>query len=279
MRISRRRIRERPHTYAVEESGTIGECPQGMTAASPVFPYKIRRRMVVAGNGACSIESVVPCVARGPIPVKTCISCEHSAGVIEDGADRCSYLLCAVPPQVTEATPAVRPSRGQPSLAERTRVAEVMTSNVVCVREEMTVEALTGLLLDRGISGVPVVDAGGYPLGVVSKTDIVRESYQLEHSSVTEWIGFGDNRGGGFDRDPFGRATVGDIMMPLAFTLYEDSSLSQAAAMMAIEEVHRIPVVSDEGKVVGLLSALDMMRWMARQDGYPLWEITPERSD
>jgi CBS domain-containing protein len=43
-----------------------------------------------------------------------------------------------------------------------------------------------------------------------------------------------------------------------------------AATVMAIEGVHRIPVTSESGEVVGILSALDVLRWLAEQDGYAI---------
>ncbi len=57
-------------------------------------------------------------------------------------------------------------------------------------------------------------------------------------------------------------------MMYISFTLCEDTSLSHAAALMAYEGVQRIPVVSFEGKVVGMVSAMDVVRWLAQHDGY-----------
>jgi len=132
-----------------------------------------------------------------------------------------------------------------PSAADRVRVSAVMSRDVVCVREGVSLYVLTALFLERGISGAPVVDAEGFPLGVVSKTDLVRNTYE-----------------GGLG------TMVSDIMTPLTFKLREHAALSQAAALMAYEGVHRVPVVSDEGRVVGILSSIDVMRWLALDGGY-----------
>jgi CBS domain-containing protein len=159
-----------------------------------------------------------------------------------------------------------------------------MTGNVVCVREDVSIEALTALFLDRGISGAPVVDAAGFPIGVVSKTDIVRERYEngesidAESLPVRQRRGIDYTLGDSFHTEPVARGTVGEIMTPLAFTLYEHSPLSQAAALMAYEGVHRVPVVSTDGRVIGVLSSLDVMRWLAQHDGYLVRETAPEHS-
>lgn len=60
----------------------------------------------------------------------------------------------------------------------------------------------------------------------------------------------------------------------MVFTLPESASLSKAAALMAFEGVHRLPILSNDGKVVGILSALDVLRWLAKQQGY----VVPKRA-
>jgi CBS domain-containing protein len=146
-------------------------------------------------------------------------------------------------------------------------VGSVMTTDVVCVRADVSLEALAALFLDRDIGGVPVVGADGYPLGVVSKTDLVRERRDNGDDTGAEERPDGRRFGDGYHVERFPRGTVADIMTPMAFTLREDAPLTQAAAMMAVEGVHRVLVVSDAGSVVGIVSSLDVLRWLAWYDG------------
>lgn len=147
-----------------------------------------------------------------------------------------------------------------------------MTQDVLCVRENVSIEALSALFLTRGISGAPVVDERGRAIGVVSKTDLVREQYEngqaLPESAAGEPSGDGACLSDGLQAMEVSRGTVADIMTPVALTLYAHSQLSRAAALMACERMHRVPVVSEEGKVVGILTAMDVMRWLAQHDGY-----------
>jgi CBS domain-containing protein len=124
-------------------------------------------------------------------------------------------------------------------LARKTFVREVMSPAVLCVTRDLGVVALTRLLLERGISGAPVVDERGHPIGVVSKTDLV----------------------GALEED----TTVGDVMMPVAFTLHDSDTLERAAQLMASEHVHRIPLVDDNGRVCGILTTFDLARWVAER--------------
>jgi len=227
--------------------------------SNEVFALRVRRRQVLEGNGESSFESTVSCARRGgSVPLATCIKCEHAEEHQLDGAGQRSYLLCRVKPEGFDESRSKRSMLDMHSAAERTPVAAAMTGDVVCVREDVSIEALTALFLERGISGAPVVDADGFPVGVVSKTDVVRERYENGDSVDAEY-----EVPDGFHPGPIARGTVGDIMTPLAFTLNEYSPLSRAAALMSCEGVHRIPVVSDDGRVVGILSSLDVMRWVA----------------
>jgi CBS domain-containing protein len=130
-----------------------------------------------------------------------------------------------------------------PSAADRVAIADVMSRDVACVREEVGIESLEALFRDRGIGGAPVVDGDGYPIGMVTKTDLARERRENE-------------------------ATVRELMTPIAYTLREDEPLSRAAAVMAIEHVHHRPVVAADGRVVGMLSSLDFARWVAAQSAF-----------
>ncbi len=124
-------------------------------------------------------------------------------------------------------------------------VGAIMTHATYCVRPGVGIDALVALMLERGLSGLPVVDATGRPIGVVSKTDVVRHH-------------------GAPDR----AATAHDLMMPLVFSLSHEVPIARAAALMAGEGVHRLPIVDGTGRVCGILSSLDIVRWVAEEAGY-----------
>jgi CBS domain-containing protein len=160
------------------------------------------------------------------------------------------------------------------------RVSDVMTRNVVCVEQSLSVEALTSLFLERGFSAAPVVDDNGKPVGVVSKTDLLREVQDradTEEHVPDRRVGRQEERvelGLGFQITRIARATVGEIMTPIPLTLSEDAPLSEAAALITLGGVHHLPVVRQDGKVVGILSALDVVCWLAEHNPQALSAIT-----
>jgi CBS domain-containing protein len=212
---------------------------------------------------------------RASETVDDCVRCEWCQGLMLDPRDDAVLLRCLVP-RATQATPAIHPepvvASENPSLADRTPVGAIMRRDVVCVDPDLGVDSLMALMLSRGISGAPVVDAEGKPVGVVSKTDVIRACH--ENGGVSE-----------VDRQPFELGgerlvmprgshleptaiRVREIMMPITFTLTESAPVARAAALMAFEGVHRLVVVSMTGTVVGIVSSLDVLSWLAAASGY-----------
>lgn len=164
---------------------------------------------------------------------------------------------------------------GMQLLCTHTPISVVMARDVVCVEPKLSVEALTALFLERGLSRAPVVDAGGKPIGMVSKTDLLREVQDRgdveERISVRgrEWWNYGADLAAGFQVTSVARATVDEIMKPLGVTLPETASLAEAIELIAMMGVHHIPVVCSNGKVVGMFCAVDAVCWLAHPGGRP----------
>lgn len=147
---------------------------------------------------------------------------------------------------------------------ETTPISEVMTRTPIRASPDDTMLQVVVLLLDHGVSGLPVVDGRGHPIGMISKTDIIREACIPD---------FGTGR--------MARKLVRDVMRPIAFTVEETTPISQVAALMALEHVHRLPVVGPSGSMTGLASAIDVLRWLAEREGYlmPRREIRRQVED
>jgi CBS-domain-containing membrane protein len=133
------------------------------------------------------------------------------------------------------------------------------------VTEQQWVRDLVSLFLDEGISAVPVVDGNGKPIGLVSKTDVVRaikgghaaNSPEVD-THIQPW----------WDADRLSQLKVGEIMTPTLYTFSPTTTVADATAAMAFEGMHHLPVVADSGKLMGMLSALDLLNWIARHAGY-----------
>jgi CBS domain-containing protein len=145
--------------------------------------------------------------------------------------------------------------------AERT-AAEVMTPNPVSIRDTATLEEAVAFLVDTGYSAAPVIDEAGRPVGVLSRTDIVvydRERLALPPSGP--WYFESADltpRQGPPSQAP--QLRVADLMTPAVFSVAPQTPLGKAADQMVSLNVHRLFVVDQGGVLVGVISALDLLR-------------------
>ena len=141
-------------------------------------------------------------------------------------------------------------------------VSAILETDVGCVTEELTEEELLTFFVVRGVHATAVVAADGTLSGFVSLVDVQRnrDGTREDEPRVVLRGGGGYELGSGFHMQP--TRTVADIMTRPAICIAASAQLTQAAALMAFEGVSRLPVVDAAGRVVGILSALDLLRWM-----------------
>ena len=218
----------------------------------------IRALHTLSSNGSEALRLTVYCERRGhSMTVEDCERCERCTDVVMDPTGQRSHLVCTGM-DVVEPPPELAGRIGKVYPAARGAVSSLMARNVACVRPGVTLEELGAFFGDRVVVDAPVVAADGRLLGMVSKLDVQREQ--------------------GRGPTPGHDVTAAGIMKSVAFTLRETAPITQAAALMAYEGVQRMPVVSNEDVVVGLVSSIDILRGLARQDGY-LEPGSPELSD
>jgi CBS domain-containing protein len=205
------------------------------------------------------------------VPLETCLGCEHCTSLFLDSQAGQSVLRCT-------AEPSLDGRRRLECTADRaqsdwTPISDIMPGAVLCVRPDLDLESLTSLLLERGISAAPVVDDQGHAIGVVSKTDLLRFSHDEPPCSqplAASYEAAESELEPGFHMEPLQTGKVSDVMTPVAFTLSESASIANAAALMAYEGIHQVPVTGLDHQVVGMISTLDILRWVARRAGYAI---------
>jgi len=238
---------------------------------NPPVRLPVRVRSTTEADGSLATRLTVYCPTHeSSVAVTECESCARCGDVVisRHGA---SFVVCSPAGERLEPSRQAKLLRRiLPSAADVTPCREVMTSNVLCVTSEVALGQVITLLLERGISGAPVVDQNGLPIGIVSKTDLLRDQDDLGDLSEVERPPVSARvpiESSGYHLEAETR-TVADVMMPVAFVLPEDAPLSHAVALMSAENVHRIPLVGSDGRVVGILTPMDVLRWMGQQLGF-----------
>lgn len=152
------------------------------------------------------------------------------------------------------------------------KVKDVMTSAVVTVGPETPLKEVARRLVEHHISGVPVVDRRGHPLGVVSETDILHKEVnpELEESGI---LGRLFHRGG-LARKKHEARTAREAMTSPPVMIRPEAPVSIAASRMVESQIDRLVVVDDgqfvgeieDGKVAGIVTGGDIVRAFARSD-------------
>lgn len=150
------------------------------------------------------------------------------------------------------------------------RARDVMTTDVITVDPDTTVQALATLLAERGISGAPVVDAGGRLVGVVSEGDLLHrtEIGAARRHRVRRRSWWLDDYASANAREyikDHGR-TVRDVMTRDVVTVTEDTELADVATLLEAKRIKRVPVIRD-GKVVGIISRANIVRAVGATKG------------
>jgi len=136
-------------------------------------------------------------------------------------------------------------------------VKDVMTTEVVVVRRGATFKEMAAALRRFRVSALPVVDADGKVIGVVSGADMLVKEVPLgvidglvHHKEVHKAAGL----------------TAGDLMTHPAVTVRPEDSVEHAARLMYNLRIKRLPVVDAGGGLVGVISRTDLLAVYDRPD-------------
>jgi CBS domain-containing protein len=143
---------------------------------------------------------------------------------------------------------------------------DIMNPDVLTVRDDMLVRDLALFLTEHEISGAPVVDAGGRPVGVVSETDVVsvdRAGRKDASGPAPYYLRAFENRfsvesirGLRVEEEAL---TVSDIMTPVVISVARDMPVSRIARLMLNDHIHRV-IVREGESIAGIVTSFDMLR-------------------
>ena len=143
------------------------------------------------------------------------------------------------------------------------KVRNVMSTDIVTVRKDTPFKDVVRALSARDVSAAPVVDGERRVLGVVSEADLLikqgTQEVEFTRSLASWWSG----------RRNLRRAvatTAGDLMTTPAVTVTENATVAGAARLMTQHDVKRLPVVDDDGRLVGIVSRKDVLTVFLRKD-------------
>ena len=149
-------------------------------------------------------------------------------------------------------------------------VQDIMSTPVITVRRENTVDEIARLMVEHNISGIPVVDEdNGTVIGIVTDADmIVRNA----HLHFPRFIQIMEGRIYLESTQEYNEelrkslgVTAGELMSDKIYTIAPDADVSDAATLMVDRKINALPVVDASGLPVGIISRADFVRLMAQQ--------------
>ncbi len=147
------------------------------------------------------------------------------------------------------------------------KAKDIMTREVITVRQDTPIKDLAEILWKNRISGVPVLDEAGKIVSVVTESDLIDQTKKvhiptminlldsvifLESSKKTEQ-----------EIRKMSGNTAGDISSSDLITVTEDTGLDEIATIMSEKNLHTLPVMQDD-KLVGVIGKSDIIRSLMR---------------
>jgi CBS domain-containing protein len=137
---------------------------------------------------------------------------------------------------------------------------DVLTRDVVSVASDTPMRKIAALLVEKRISGVPVVDGSGAPIGMVSEGDLIGRS-EAEREARQDWWLMTLAEGEAVNPEfltSLNYPTARDMMSAPVISVREDTSLGEIARLLTTRRIKRVPVVQDR-RIVGIVSRADLV--------------------
>ena len=149
------------------------------------------------------------------------------------------------------------------------KAADIMVKDVVSVRPEASVREVASLMLERRISGVPVVDSERRVLGIVSEGDLIRRPEIGTYTSPTGWLTvFLSQEESARDFVKTHGLLAAEVMSRPAICVAPQTPLADIVQLLDRHRVKRLPVV-EHGKLAGLVTRADLLRALVARQAIP----------
>jgi len=145
------------------------------------------------------------------------------------------------------------------------RVSDVMTRKVITLTDTMPVAEAWERMLKHLLKALPVTNKKGEVVGILTDEDLLDRAGLEQHLSIAERLDehMLEDEFAVLRKSPL---KVADVMTSPAITVREDDPLGIATALMVQHEIKRLPVLNESGKLVGVLSRLDVLKQVVSEE-------------
>jgi CBS-domain-containing membrane protein len=142
----------------------------------------------------------------------------------------------------------------------KSTVKDVMSTHVIAVRQGASYKDMAAMLREQRVSAFPVIDDHNKVIGVVSESDL------LTKEALEDVPGVSQSMTSQREHSRASAVTAAELMTAPPVTIGPDEPVTQAARLMYSRRVKRLPVTSDDGTLIGIVSRADVLSVYSRPD-------------
>ena len=144
---------------------------------------------------------------------------------------------------------------------------DIMTKNIITVKEDMLIEELSKHFLKHRVNGFPVVDDNDKLVGVVTEKNLIEQNKNLHMPTVIalfDAVIYLESPNKFKDEvNKFTGTRVKDIYTSNPTTITPETPISEVASLMANKDIHTLPVI-DNDSIVGVIGKIDLIKGMTK---------------
>lgn len=144
---------------------------------------------------------------------------------------------------------------------------DLMSAEVIAVTVDTEIRELAKILAANRISGVPVLDGSGRVIGVVTESDLIFQNKKVHiptaFAILDSFIFLEDPEKMEQELRKMAGTKVADICTANPVTVREDTAVEEIATLMAEKKIHTLPVLDQNGQLVGVIGKADLIRMIA----------------
>jgi len=148
-----------------------------------------------------------------------------------------------------------------------------MSKEIISVGEQQTLQEAIELMARHNISGLPVTGEQQMLMGIISNSDIIRYSQQVNIVPLMDLTGWVSPHTNIVDMaslrkgiDLLVNTTVGSIMKKKVFTAAENTDILDLARLMSQRKINRIPILDQNRKLIGLVTRTDLIKSLVKKE-------------
>ena len=127
-------------------------------------------------------------------------------------------------------------------------VVDLMTTEVIAVSRDTGLREAARPMFRNRVSGLPIIEPDGTLIGIITEADFLRLEVERQEGARDQAV------------------TVGEVMSIGVVTVRPEMEIYEAAKIMAVQEVKRLPVVDDDNRLLGVISRADIVSIFTRPD-------------